>query len=245
MIPNCVTCISKPSRHAVWAALGLLLLFLCRPLDAAQPPTTHSLQVRHSDPANLAEALNRIYGERLRTAQVQEKLVLSGDDATVAAALELARELDAEPRTLTITLRREAPPKPGTTTYRAGGAGEGWQTRVQSGETLILRRSREQPQLTGAGWGWVQIEQRPLREENLMLQAFAQDERVHIVYDYRQQHGPHRQQAASRLSAPLGEWIQLVGPHSGNGADLRRYRSGGHVNRQPLWLQVTATPATP
>lgn len=206
----------------------------------ALPLTSQSIALHNADPAAVTQALEQLYGERLRVAQVGDQIVLRGDEATLEAASQLIQQLDSAPRPLRLMISRTPPPPAGGTHYRAGGQRDQWQVQVESGTPVILERSRLQQQLNAAGWDWVSVEERPVDQDSVQLQVFTEGDTVRVIYDYRLRRGQRWQSASATVSGPLGQWLPILGRTNTSNADdrhIKSYSSGGS-DLQQLWLRV-------
>jgi hypothetical protein len=222
--------------------LRAVLFFLCLAIASPAWPGAEVFQIQSSYPEEVAETLRAALGERAQVSVVQQKLVVVGDDKTVAEARALLRQIDRLPANLRLTLT-ETPPREGidadsgVITYQVDKSTQVLETVEGARVSLEFTKFHQQP--VTDGWMFA-VNEQPVAVQQLEMNVRLIGVRtLKVMLSFVRHENQQRKVYGRIVTGELGEWIPLLTESSvsiseGDGVE---YRSGAKPGEQ-LYLRV-------
>jgi hypothetical protein len=219
-----------------------VLLCLCFAIASPAWAGAEVFPVQSSYPEEVAEALHAALGERAQVSVVQQKLVVVGDDKTIAEARALLRQIDRLPANLRLTLS-ERPPQEnidadsGVITYQVDKGTQMLETVEGARVSLEFSKFHQQP--VADGW-MLAINEQPVAVQQLEMNVRLIGARtLKVMLSFVRHENQQRKVYGRIVTGELGEWIPLLPQSSvsiseGDGVE---YSSGAKPGEQ-LYLYV-------
>ena len=210
--------------------------------------------LRSSNPEQVLEIMRTALGDRAQVEIVQQKLVIIGDEKTLAEAKKLLPQIDRLPTNLRLTLTENPPTeaidsKSGVITYSVDKNTQSLET--VEGAQVSLEFTKFHQQVEASGWLFT-VDEQPVAVQSLEMNVRLIGARtVKVMMSFARYENQQRRVYGRVVTGELGTWIALLPQSSvtiseGDGTgESFRYRSGNKPGEQLYLMVEKIFPARP
>ncbi len=200
--------------------------------------------LRSSNPEQVLEIMRSALGDRAQVEIVQQKLVIIGDEKTLAEAKKLLPQIDRLPTNLRLTLTENPPteavdPDSGVITYSVDKNTQTLETVEGAQVSLDFTKFHQQAETNG--WLFT-VDEQPVAVQSLEMNVRLIGARtVKVMMSFARYENQQRRVYGRVVTGELGTWIALLPQSSvtiseGNGESVE-YKSGNKPGEQ-LYLMI-------
>lgn len=251
----------KPADQIRMFFVALLLLLGCSRALAEYPLET--IPLRHQTAEQLIPLLKPFAGDNTLLVGRNDQLVIQAAPQRLAALRRLVRQFDRPPRQLLITVVQGERGQPTRDQVGQDRFSRRWGTRVApleqriratEGMPAFIESGVSLPQASAAFSPWFGYQASRYHEaftNGFHVTPWLHDDQVTLqIHPYRThptggRHTFHIQQAGTRLTGRLGEWITLGGAWQStleSEPNMRRYGTRYAQRHQPIRIKVELLP---
>lgn len=216
-----------------------LVFWLClaAPLAGAD---TKVFNLNNNRPEEVLQTLRTLYGDKVRTDIIQQRLVVVGSSAHIAEISQLLAQLDRPPQALRLTLREQPPLVNTENSIVYGTDSGGLSIDTVAGALVNLERAQISQQPVSNGWT-ITVDNVATEFSSIMLQVQLQGQRsAQVLVSYAKEENQQRRVFGNTISGELGAWLPLLPQRGGQDQDTPSsvtYSTGPKPGSQ-LYLRI-------